>query len=331
MSGESKSTIKILNNDIPVLETEMKQQELSFFPENPRIYSLVYIHEDEPSQAEIERRLRPLEHVKQLVQSIKNHGGLIDPLIVRDGENKVVLEGNSRLAAYRILAEKDPITWGTVKVKLLPSDISENLVFSLLGNYHITGKKDWAPFEQAGYLYRRKVKHGIDVETIANEVALPTKKVRQLITVYSFMTEHNEAIPGKWSYYEEYLKSQPIKKAREEHPDLDDVIVQKIKDGNIEKAVDIRDKVSVVCKAGGKILKKFIEEKQTLSESFSTAVSKGVNNDWIKRIKKFREQILDPDCRKELRELSEQQKKTCIFELNKVKGGIDKALKVLDD
>ena len=53
----------------------------------------------------------------------------------------VVLEGNSRLAAYRILKIEDPITWSKIDCKILSSDISEEFIFILLGNFHITGKK----------------------------------------------------------------------------------------------------------------------------------------------------------------------------------------------
>ena len=79
----------------------------------------------------------------------------------------VVLEGNSRLAAYRELAKNDAIKWGKAKVRLLPDDISEELVFALLGEYHIIGRKDWAPYEQAGYLYRRNVTHGVSAQSMA--------------------------------------------------------------------------------------------------------------------------------------------------------------------
>ena len=81
---------------------------VAVLPDNPRVYSIVRAAEQEPTQAEIERRLSLMDHVKQLVQSIRANGGLTDPLIVRDG-NHVVLEGNSRLAAYRLLARNDPI------------------------------------------------------------------------------------------------------------------------------------------------------------------------------------------------------------------------------
>ena len=88
---------------------------------------------------------------ENLVPSIKANGGLIEPLLVK---GQLVLEGNSRLAAYRILAEGRDTKWQKVRVRRLPDSITEAEVFALLGEFHIVGKRDWAPFEQAGYLYR---------------------------------------------------------------------------------------------------------------------------------------------------------------------------------
>ena len=80
-----------------------------------------------------------------------------------------------------------------------------------------------------------------------------------------------------------------------------------------------------------KTLKKFVNGKQSLDQCFEQATSKGVNNGLIKRIKKFREQILDPDCKKDLRSLPDEQKKSCSYELKKIKTGVEQAIKALDD
>lgn len=76
-------------------------------------------------------------------------------VVKRNGEY-VVLEGNSRLAAYRLLAAKDPIKWQKVRVCILPEEITDGDIFTLLGQYHLVGRKDWSVFEQAAYLYRQK-------------------------------------------------------------------------------------------------------------------------------------------------------------------------------
>ena len=102
--GYLKESLTLCKQEVDVTLCKLPQFELQFFPENPRIYSLIKPDEAEPSQEEIQERLLKMDHVKKLVQSIRANGGLTDPLIVRDGDY-VVLEGNSRLAAYRKLAK----------------------------------------------------------------------------------------------------------------------------------------------------------------------------------------------------------------------------------
>ena len=206
-------TLTLGGQEIPVRNGSLPVHDLSFYSENPRIYSLIQRPDVEPSQDEILNRLGGLDHVKQLIQSIRANGGLTDPMLVRDGD-LVVLEGNSRLAAYRELVRNDAITWGMAKVRLLPPDISEKLVFALLGEYHIIGRKDWAPYEQAGYLYRRNVTHEVSSQSMASEMGLPVRTVNHLINTYKFMVDHDETSVTRWSYYDEYLKSHIVRKAR---------------------------------------------------------------------------------------------------------------------
>jgi len=150
-----------------------------------------------------------MEHVKFLIQDIKENGGLTDPIIVRDGPLEV-LEGNSRLAAYRQLGERDPVKWGMIKCRVIPEDLDESLIFALLGQYHVTGKKDWAPFEQAGFLYRRHTYHEVEIAQLAVEVGVSKQKVQHLVDTYKFMQDHDDIDTQRWSYYDEYLKNKKI-------------------------------------------------------------------------------------------------------------------------
>src|SRR6266704_984545 len=64
------------------------------------------------------------------LKSNLRHGGLIEPMVVlRD--TLEVIEGNSRLAAYRILAEKDPVKWQKAKCHILPAKINASLISRL--------------------------------------------------------------------------------------------------------------------------------------------------------------------------------------------------------
>lgn len=325
-SGWVEDTLTLCNEEIPVLNGLLAVQELSFYPDNPRIYSLTRKPGVEPTQEEIFMRLRALDHVKQLIQSIRANGGLTDPMLVRDGDF-VVLEGNSRLAAYRELARNDAITWGMAKVRLLPAEISEKLVFALLGEYHIIGRKDWAPYEQAGYLYRRKVIHGISAQNMASEMGLPARRVNHLVNTYQFMVDHGETSVARWSYYDEYLKSTKAKKARQANPDLDGIVVDKIKRREIATAVDVRDKLVKlldVARVGHEPTKIFVSGDDTFDRAFESAQDRGIDNMWLGRFKRFREELQVSAFLEDLNRMSSEQRKKCLFEVNKIKQAIER-------
>ena len=178
-------TILIQGEEIEIRRGKIAQQQLKFFLENPRLYSVVRQGEEEPDQEMIESRLKKMDHVKELVQSIKENGGLMEPIFVHEG-TKEVLEGNSRLAAYRRLAEFDPIKWSEIKCVLLPSNFEKGKIFAFLGQLHIVGKKDWAPFEQAGFLYRRHIKDKRPIDAISKELNIPESEIRNLIKTYEY-------------------------------------------------------------------------------------------------------------------------------------------------
>ena len=277
MSELTEDTITLRKREITVQTGYLPHDSLLFYAENPRIYSIVWNDNDEePTQEEIFAALSKAEHVREtLVPSIKNNGGLIEPILVR---NNVVLEGNSRLAAYRILAQKDPETWAQIRVRILPDSITDSEVFSLLGEFHIVGKKDWAPFEQAGYLYRRFTTHGVDENQLHAEVGLTKTKIRHLIRVYGFMLELDDRKQERWSYYDELLKGRRFDDARKLYPDFDKKIASMIQDETIARAVDVRDNLPRIVKIGGNTLKKFMGGKLTFDEAVDDANSRGAGN-----------------------------------------------------
>src|SRR6266513_6029226 len=217
-----EDVITIRSKEIRVRTAYVQQSALKFYPENPRIYSSVWKDDVPPTQREIFDALSKMEHVREvLVPSIRQNGGLIEPLLIR---GNVVLEGNSRLAAYRLLEQAESGKWKQIRVRILPDSMTESEVFTLLGEYHIVGKKDWQPYEQAGYLYRRFRKHGIPEDELKTEVGLSASRIRHLIRAYEFMLERDRN-PSRWSYYDELLKGTRFNKARELYPKFDDVIV----------------------------------------------------------------------------------------------------------
>jgi hypothetical protein len=285
-------TLVIRGKNIPVNTQFVEQSKLEFFRDNPRIYSVVHEGGKGPTQEDIETRLQAMDHVKQLFTDIKENGGLIDPLIIRQIRPGIyeVIEGNSRLAAYRLLCQKDAVKWSKVKCTILPDSIDDQDVMFLLGQYHLKGKKEWPPYEQAGFLHRLHKLQGVGKTELAERMALKTGQVTHLVETYDFMLKHKDNRVDHWSYYDEYLKSRTIQKARDNYPDLDKVIVEKIKSNEIERAQKIRDELPVIC-ASEKSLKSLVVGKSTFDKSFDQADRGGYNDNDYKRLKKFRDWI----------------------------------------
>ena len=279
------------------------------------MYSVLNIGGEEPSQAEIEEHMCNLDHVKQLRLSIESNGGLIDPLIVRDGDY-TVLEGNSRLAAYRLLCRTDAITWG----KVLPADIDDDAIFALLGQYHIIGRKDWDPFEQANYLFRRHQQTRLPVEYMAQELGISKQKAKNMIEVIRFMIENDDLNKRHWSHYEEYLKNGGIKKYRETNPDIDETIVEAIKTETIREAADMR-KLGEIAKVGDKqskkVMQKIAEGEIDLYEGYEEVQDAGKLDDVVKKLKTFRQYINDNTIEKQIKG-SEEIYKQAQFEIKKI-------------
>jgi hypothetical protein len=204
-----------------------------------------------------------------------------------------------------------------VKCTLLPADIDESLIFALLGRYHVNGKKNWAPYEQAGFLYRRFHKHSVPLQTLAKEAGSSVKEVNRLIEVYAFMEANGENNIDRWSYYYEYLRSNTIRKARTQYPELDTVVVAKIKSEEIAKAVDLRDQLPTICSAP-KVLAKFVKDSANFTKAYDSAVSAGGENTTLNQIKRFRQLITKPDIEAALLDGEVRIQKNAIFELQKI-------------
>ncbi len=325
----TEETLTIGKKVFDVKIGELNQADLKFYVDNPRVYSVLRSQSEIPSQEEIEELMTGMEHVKQLKLSIEENGGLIDPLIVRD-EDFVVLEGNSRLAAYRLLCRIDPVKWGKVKCTILPADIDDSAIFTLLGQYHIVGRKDWSPFEQAGYLYRRKRDTRYPVEAMAKELGITSGVAQNYIKVYEFMLENNELSSDKWSYWEEYLKNRAVKKYREEDKELDKVVVEAVRTGQITQAMEMR-KLGEILASPSKTAKKAVEriknKEITVSDAYEVLQDSGQINEVIKKLDRFRDLINETNFEKTLLESNDEIKDKARYTLNKIYKRLDGIMK----
>ena len=254
-----KRKMPIGKQTVIVTDTELKQSDLLFYAENPRVFSALHtLEEDSPSQETIEKEMCKLDHVKTLRTSIEANGGLLEPVIVKDN---VVLEGNCRLAAYRMLAKNDLSKWAYIRCTVLPEDITEEQILSLLGTIHIIGRMDWNAFEKAGYLYRTQKKSRRPITAIADDLGMRVNDAKLSIKVYDRMHEEDDMQPRKWSHYYELLKNSAITNADEENPDMKIIsrVIEKIKNDDFSDAKDIR-KIGTVIKSQNEDALEVLEE-----------------------------------------------------------------------
>lgn len=316
-------------------EKEMNQQELFFYVDNPRVYSTLRENGNmNPSQQEIETLMRKTENVKELKVQIEQNGGLIEPLIVVfRNDNYIVLEGNSRLAAYRILAESNPAKWSKVSVQVLPEDITETDIFTLIGTYHLVKKKDWTVYEQAAYVYRQKQLLGCPTTTLAKQVGLSVPTVKKYIEVYEFMKQSDDTVQSHWNFYEQYVMNKGIKGYRDHYPEMDTTIVGQIKTGKIKQAKDIRDKLGKIAQAKDKtskhIMQDVIEGRTDLDEAYIRFEATGKSGNTYNKIKEFRT-LMTSDEFKKVVKAEAVGNRAILFELKKIKKEINKLVKELD-
>lgn len=140
-------------------------KDLDFDPQNPR-FSRYFDLEQQP-EAEVVERMVKAENVQELMGSIGEQGyfGGEPLLVAHSGHKKIVVEGNRRLAALKLLlgyiAPKSAlpsIDAIRAEAKPAPTEV-ECIVFDdrkdilrYLGYRHITGAKKWDSLSKARYL-----------------------------------------------------------------------------------------------------------------------------------------------------------------------------------
>lgn len=147
----------------------VKVADLNFDPRNPR-FSRYFADADQPTDEVLERMIKA-ENVQELMGSIGEQGYFAgEPLLVgRDGEKLIVVEGNRRLAALKLLNKQlspqgnlPSIDMLREEAKHLPTEVpciifsDRKRILRYLGYRHITGPKRWDSLSKARYLKQLK-------------------------------------------------------------------------------------------------------------------------------------------------------------------------------
>jgi hypothetical protein len=245
---ENSNEIVVLDQKIPSRIEQVDIYRLTFWKENPRVNSSLkreYGNVD-VTDKEIEDLLWKEDHVKELFQDIRKHGGLIDEIFVK---GETVLEGNSRLCAYRKLHKKaielkDSLgieKWATIRARIIPNDTPEEIIFTILGTWHIKGRKQWDTFEKAAYLKRMNMEYGYSISDIADMISEAKSFVENNIAAHDLMIDNNVFDLSKFSYFFELVKNRKITQIFEKEPEIKPQIIKAISNNQLDRAEEVRE------------------------------------------------------------------------------------------
>lgn len=319
MNKNNKSKIVVLGQEIQTKIEEIDIFRLSYWGENPRVHAMIKQNYKDKTVSDevIEKELWKKDSVKDLYKDIEKHGGLIDEILVKDN---IVLEGNSRLCAYRRLYKKAEektdedkmLQWSYIRARIIPDDTRNEVVFSILGIWHIKGKTKWDTYEKAAYLKRMNTDYGYSLKNIANSISTTEKFVKDHIEAHDLMVEHDVYTLEKFSYFYELVKNKRINELASEDPSIIPNTIQAIKEGQFKRGEEIRDLHKVL--KDKKAKKEFFEEKVEFNRAFNTTKDRNpeYEDSFYNNIKKITKSLQSCPVKK-IEEIKNDGKKVYMF------------------
>lgn len=225
-----KNSIVVNNRAIPFEVTRLDIHDINYYAENPRINYLIRTHEGTVTQAVIEKKLQALDATKDLIKDIEDNGGLLEEIVVLGTD---VVEGNTRLAAFRRLNDKHPEDprWKHIPSKVLQGNVSEQELFLILGTFHVKGKTEWSAYEKAAYIHRMVSELDCTPHKVAQQLRLHAGTVEAILNAYQTMTAKYLPIATansddfgtqeelhKYSYFEAFYRQKDLAKRAADTP-----------------------------------------------------------------------------------------------------------------
>ncbi|HEX9061658.1 MAG TPA: hypothetical protein VF941_15865 [Clostridia bacterium] len=319
-----QESITVLGREIFYEIKNVDIYSLEFYRDNPRINYIISRNPPKRvTQEFIEQELLKLDSTKERIKDLEENKGLLDEVYVVG--NKVV-EGNTRLCAFRRLNKKYPKekTWKYIKARILQDDVTEDELFYILGTFHIKGKTEWDAYEKAAYIYKmiKTLKKSPDI--IAKQLGKQRKTVDAMLNAYEVMSRKylandktEELVNGsrdelkKYSYFEAFYLQKDLVKRTQDAPEFLDEFVEWVKEDRLKKAQNVRDLPKIL--SHKKALKAFVEGdpkfafeegKHVLYEHKPEKVDR-----FYKKVREFRELLEESEVKKVRDELDENKNK----------------------
>lgn len=292
MTSDS-TTISIMKEEVPAEHLSIDIDKLYFLPDNPRVYAVTRKMQgfselsNEEKQHTIYESLLKEQSVKSLIPQIKQDGGLQEPIIVR-WDTQEVIEGNSRLAAYRKLSDENPgdDRWTQIKCLVVKSLTSDQQT-RLLGQIHLHGKTEWSKYAKKLSCYRWVIEDEKDISDLAELYGITTAEIEKNVKTIQLMLRNNDSEASNISFYDLLIRNQVISSAIAGNKSLEDTILSQIKAKQITSG-QMRDRLPVIIPKR-RILKKYQEGTISLEDAWDRAKISNVQQ----RLKKIRERLDD--------------------------------------
>ncbi len=170
----------------------MKVSDLVFDLKNPRLFE--YDLSTNSTEAEIIKVLWDVMDVRELVLSIQASGFFShEPIIVmHENGNNVVIEGNRRLAAVRLLLEPELAQTLNISVPEISEEERNGLkdlpvlldtrknAWRYLGFKHVNGPAKWSSYAKSMYTADVHRNYGVPLEDIARQIGDTHRTVQRL-------------------------------------------------------------------------------------------------------------------------------------------------------
>lgn len=324
-----QESFHIRGSEVPYTVEEMDISKLKYFPGNPRVYTaLRKISDDHPDQEQIEEVMFKEEHVRKLRSRIESDGGLMEEIIVLRDTMEVV-EGNSRLAAYRQLARMSSgMGWDKIKCKVVAT-LNDRQIRSILAEFHIHGKTEWSTYEQANMFYVEHIKKGVSVHDLNLDTNLSNQKIKKRIGTIGMMEKNDDNNEKHYSHYDVINTNRHLKNALEKNPEFKVRVLREIKNDKIGTAMDVRDKLPDVCENMKlQAFKKFTKGNCNLEDAYDLAVNSGAGDSSMKKLIKFKEWVTNNSVQNNLANQHEIGK--VVYETKKILGALQSLRKKIE-
>ncbi|MDE0522231.1 MAG: ParB N-terminal domain-containing protein [Boseongicola sp.] len=292
---DDDNSIAIMGETVEAVRQRIPIDELLFLPDNPRVYAAIREMSDfcdltqEERQVRIYERMLEEQSVKNLIPEIKRDNGLQEPIIVR-WDTRQVIEGNSRLAAFRKLRDEFPEEepWAEINC-LVVSKLTEEQQTRLLGQAHLHGKTDWSPYAKALYCFRWVEELGKDISELVRVSGITRAEIGKSVKVIKLMQENCDDTLSNFSYYDVLVRSKKIAAAIDDSRQLRDIVLSAIKDKNRNfTGQEMRQRLPIIIDKP-RILRKFAQGHVTLEEAYDRAKISGLQ----KKLKNVRDGLDD--------------------------------------